>query len=179
MLLPPVLSRKVVMDRVIRFLDRITIGFARAVALLVIPMVLLVFANALLRYVFGYGSVWLYESVIYCFVLVMAGLAGWTLTTNEHVRVDILYAAMPPRIQGLIDLVGAVALMGPFLWLMWDRSLPYVQRAWKIREGSMEISGIPYVWLLKSALLIFVLVLAVAGLSFMLRALQKLIGARG
>lgn len=166
------------MDTVIRLLDRITIGFARLVALLVIPMVLLVFANALLRYVFGYGSVWLYESVIYCFVLVMGGLAGWTLTTNEHVRVDIVYAALPPRWQGVIDLCGAILLMGPFLWLMWDRSLPYVLRSWAMREGSMEISGIPYVWLLKTALLIFVVVLAVAGVSFVLKALQKLLGGR-
>jgi TRAP-type mannitol/chloroaromatic compound transport system permease small subunit len=141
-------------------------------------MILLVFANALLRYVFGFGSVWLYESVIYCFVLVMAGLAGWTLISNEHVRVDILYAALSARWQGVIDLVGAVVLMAPFLWLMWDRSLPYVQRSWAMREGSMEISGIPYVWLLKTALLIFVVVLAIAGLSFVLRALQKLIGGR-
>ena len=167
-----------IIDRITVLLDRITIGFAKLVAVLVIPMILLVFANALLRYVFGYGSVWLYESVIYCFVLVMAGLAGWTLITNEHVRVDILYAALPPRWQGVIDLVGAVVLMGPFLWLMWDRSLPYVQRAWKIREGSMEISGIPYVWLLKTALLIFVIVLALAGLSFVLRAVQKVAGSR-
>ncbi len=166
------------MDPVIRLLDRITIGFAKLVAVLVIPMILLVFANALLRYVFGYGSVWLYESVIYCFVLVMAGLAGWTLITNEHVRVDILYAALSARWQGVVDLVGAVVLMGPFLWLMWDRSLPYVQRSWKIREGSMEISGIPYVWLLKTALLVFVAVLALAGLSFALRAIQKVTGTR-
>lgn len=167
------------MEPVIRFLDRITSSFAKLVALLVIPMVLLVFANALLRYVFGFGSVWLYEAVIYCFVLVMAGLAGWTLTTNEHVRVDIVYAAMPPRVQGLIDLLGAVLLMGPFLWLMWDRSLPYVSRSWKMREGSMEISGIPYVWLLKTSLLIFVAVLAIAGLSFVLRAAMKITRGRG
>ncbi|MFU8865712.1 MAG: TRAP transporter small permease subunit [Rhodobacterales bacterium] len=166
------------MEPVIRFLDRVTISFAKLVALLIIPMVLLVFANALLRYVFGFGSVWLYEAVIYCFVLVMAGLAGWTLTANEHVRVDIVYAAMPPRVQGLIDLLGAVLLMGPFLWLMWDRSLPYVSRSWKMREGSMEISGIPYVWLLKTSLLIFVAVLAIAGLSFVLRAVMKLTGAK-
>lgn len=167
------------MQPVIRFLDRVTISFAKLVALLVIPMVLLVFANALLRYVFGFGSVWLYEAVIYCFVLVMAGLAGWTLTTNEHVRVDIVYAAMPPRVQGLIDLLGAILLMGPFLWLMWDRSLPYVSRSWKMREGSMEISGIPYVWLLKTSLLIFVVVLAIAGLSFILRAMMKITGGKG
>jgi len=166
------------MEPVIRFLDRVTISFAKLVALLIIPMVLLVFANALLRYVFGFGSVWLYEAVIYCFVLVMAGLAGWTLTTNEHVRVDIVYAAMPPRVQGLIDLLGAVLLMGPFLWLMWDRSLPYVSRSWKMREGSMEISGIPYVWLLKTSLLIFVAVLAIGGLSFVLRAVMKLTGGK-
>ena len=145
-------------------------------SLAIIPMLLIVFANAILRYVFGYGSVWLYESVLYCFVIVMAGSAGWTLVRDEHVRVDILYAAAPRRWQGLVDTLGVVFLLVPFLWIMWDRTLPYVSRAWAIRERSMEISGLPFLWLLKTMMLVFVALLAIAGLAFLIKAVQRLSG---
>lgn len=156
--------------------SRIATWAGKLAALAIIPMILLVFANAVLRYVFGYGSVWLYEAVIYCFVIVMAGTAGWTMVRNEHVRVDILYAAARPRRQSLIDVLGCLFLLVPFLWIMWDRTLPYVGRAWAIRERSMEISGLPFLWLLKTMMLVFVVLLAIAGIAFFLRALLRMTG---
>lgn len=156
--------------------SRIATWAGKLAALAIIPMILLVFANAILRYVFGYGSVWLYEAVIYCFVVVMAGAAGWTMVRDEHVRVDILYAAARPRRQGLIDVLGCLFLLAPFLWIMWDRTLPYVGRAWATREGSMEISGLPFLWLLKTMMLVFVVLLAFAGIAFFLRALLRMSG---
>lgn len=143
-------------------------------SLAIIPMALLVLANAVLRYVFGYGSVWLYEAVIYCFVIVMAGAAGWTMVRNEHVRVDILYAAARPKRQGLIDVFGCLFLLAPFLWIMWDRALPYVGRSWAIGERSMEISGLPFMWLLKTMMLVFIILLAISGIAFFLQALRRM-----
>ena len=126
-------------------LDRITVLVGKTLACLMLPLVLLVFANAILRYVFGLGHVWLFESIVYCFGILAVGLAGWAMKENEHVRVDIFYTMMSRRKKAVIDILGMALFVTPFLWLMWDRSLPYVQRSWKTREGSMEISGIPYV----------------------------------
>ncbi|WP_436638749.1 TRAP transporter small permease subunit [Microbaculum sp. FT89] len=164
------------MSFVISIASRIAIWSGKLAALAIIPLLLLVFANAVLRYVFGYGSVWLYEAVLYCFVIVMAGVAGWTMVRDEHVRVDILYAAARPRRQGLIDVLGCLLLLVPFLWVMWDRTLPYVGRAWAIGERSMEISGLPFLWLLKTMMLVFIALLAIAGLAFFLRAVVRLSG---
>jgi len=156
------------------FIDRITVGIGKALAVLMLPLVLLVFANAILRYVFGIGHVWLFEAVGYCFAILAIGLAGWALKENEHVRVDVFYAAMSRRKRALIDVLGTCLLLFPFLWLMWDRSLPYVQRSWRSRETSMEISGIPYVWLLKTCLLAFCVLLGFAAVAFLLRAVHDL-----
>lgn len=157
------------------FIDRINVLVGKTLACLMIPLVLLVFANAVLRYVFGLGHVWLFEAVGYCFAILAVGLAGWALKENEHVRVDIFYSMMSRRMKALIDILGTALFILPFLWLMWDRSLPYVQRSWKTREGSMEISGIPYVWLLKTCLLLFCAVLGLAAVAFVLRAVHDLI----
>ena len=162
------------MEGVIRVIDGVTAALGRVLALALLPLLALVFANVVLRYVFGVGSLWMQEAVIYCFVILMTGLSGWALQTGEHVRVDILYSALSPRWQGVIDLGGTLLLMGPFLWVMWERALPYVQRSWRMGERSIETSGIPLVWLLKTMLLVFVLVTALAALSFALRAALKI-----
>ena len=44
-------------------IDRITVLVGKVLACLMLPLVLLVFANAILRYVFGLGHVWLFEAV--------------------------------------------------------------------------------------------------------------------
>ena len=156
-------------------IDRITIIIGKVLACLILPLVLFVFANAVLRYVFGIGHVWLFEIVGYCFAILAVGLAGWALKENEHVRVDILYAMLSKRGKAVIDILGTVFLLIPFLWLMWDRSLPYVQRSWKTRETSMEISGIPYVWMLKTSLLLFCVLLGLAAIAFLIRAANDLL----
>lgn len=155
-------------------IDLITVGIGKLLAVLMLPMVILVFANAMLRYVFGVGHVWLSEAIGYCFAILAVGLAGWALKENEHVRVDILYTSVSRRKRALIDILGTLLLLFPFLWLMWDRSLPYVQRSWRSRETSMEISGIPYVWLLKTCLLAFCVLLGLAAVAFLLRSIHKL-----
>lgn len=157
------------------FIDRITVLMGKILSCLILPLVLFVFANAMARYVFGIGHVWLFEAVGYCFAIVAVGLAGWAMKENEHVRVDIFYSMMSPRKKAVIDILGTIFLLAPFLWLMWDRSLPYVQRSWKMREGSVEISGIPYVYLLKTSLLGFCVLLGLATVAFLLRRLNVLI----
>lgn len=163
------------MNTIADVIDRITVVAGKALSCLMLPLVLFVFANAVLRYVFGIGHVWLFEAVGYCFAILAVGLAGWALKENEHVRVDILYAMLSRRGKAVIDIFGTLFLLGPFVWLMWDRSLPYVQRSWKTRETSMEISGIPYVWLLKTCLLAFCVLLGLAAISFLIRAINVLI----
>lgn len=160
----------------IRLIDTVTAVIGKVFALACLPLVLLVFANSLARYIFGTGSILAYEAVSYLFVIMMCGLAGWALLTDEHVRVDILYQGMSRRGRAWVDLLGCVFLLFPFLWLMWDRALPYVQRSWRIREGSIEVSGLPYVWLLKTCLLMFVVLTALAGLSLALKSLLRILG---
>ncbi|MCE8539505.1 TRAP transporter small permease subunit [Ruegeria pomeroyi] len=156
-------------------IDRITVLTGKILACLILPLMLLVFVNAMARYAFGTGHVWLFEAVGYCFAIVAVGLAGWALKEDEHVRVDIFYSIMSRRKKAVIDILGTLLLLVPFLWLMWDRSLPYVQRSWKMREGSVEMSGIPFVYLLKTCMLAFCVLLGFATFAFLLRRLHVLI----
>jgi TRAP-type mannitol/chloroaromatic compound transport system permease small subunit len=53
-------------------------------------------------------------------------------------------------------------------------SLPYVARSWAILERSRETSGLPLVFLLKTLIPLFALLLALQGIAQAIRALVTL-----
>ncbi|MFC3613425.1 TRAP transporter small permease subunit [Lutimaribacter marinistellae] len=160
------------LDKVISVIDRITELFGKLISWLVLYMVLMTFANVVMRYVFGISIIALYESVLYAFAISMTALAGWALMRDQHVRVDIFYGAMRPRGRALVNIAGTVFLLAPMLWVLWSRSIPYVERSWKLRETSNEVAGLDYLYVLKTFMLVFVALLAFQAVSFLLKNLR-------
>ncbi len=138
-------------------------------------MVSVQFAVILMRFVFGAGSLWLQESMSYFHTALILFAAAWTLKDDGHVRVDVFYADAAPRTKALIDLVGAVALLMPFMIAVIWLSMPYVVRAWRTLEGSREMSGLPLVFLLKTAIPAFAALMLLQGASQALRGLRFLL----
>ena len=76
--------------------------------------------------------------------------AAWTLQQNGHVRVDVFYSNASPRTKALVDLLGSLLLLLPFVAVIAWFAIPYVARSWDNLERSREISGLPFVYLLKT-----------------------------
>lgn len=159
-------------------IDRLTASIGRGAAWCALFIVLVEVAVVLMRYVLGIGSIWLQESVIYGHAALFMLAAAWTLGVNRHVRVDIFYAAAPPRRKALIDLIGTLVFLFPFcLALLW-LSLPYVGRSFAILERSREASGLPLVFVLKALIPLFAGLLALQGIAQLIRAALVLAGDR-
>jgi TRAP-type mannitol/chloroaromatic compound transport system permease small subunit len=151
-------------------IDRLIAAIGRAVMWLALAVVLLQFAVVVLRYAFGIGSIWLSESVIYAHAALFMLAAAWTLQANGHVRVDVFYAEASPRAKALVDLLGALLLLLPFMAVIAWFALPYVARSWSILERSRETSGLPLVYLLKTLIPAFALLMALQGAAQAIRA---------
>jgi TRAP-type mannitol/chloroaromatic compound transport system permease small subunit len=162
-------------DPVIAVLEGVTRFFGRMVSWLVLYMVVVTFANVVLRYMYGISNVRMVETVSYAFAIVLATTAGYTFLYNEHVRIDIVYRRFSARGRALIDLAGTALFLLPLLWIVWTRGIPFVQRAWRLREGSSDMAGLPYLYILKTVILVFVVVLGIQTLAFVLRALRTVI----
>lgn len=164
------------MTRLARLIDRINDRIGRAVAWLALVMVLVQFVIVVQRYVFGIGSIWMQESMVYMHATLFMLAAGYTLLHNGHVRVDIFYREASPRRKALTDLAGALFFLLPMCaataWLAW----PYVANSWAIFEGSKETSGIHAVFLLKSVILAFAVLVALQGISLAIHAVRVLKG---
>jgi TRAP-type mannitol/chloroaromatic compound transport system permease small subunit len=151
-------------------IDRAIAAIGRAATWLCLFIVLVEFAVVVLRYALGVGSIQLQESVLYAHAALFMLAAAWTLQVDGHVRVDIFYGQAKPRTRALVDLVGAVVFLMPFAIVLAVLSLPYVERSWAILERSRETSGLPFVYLLKTLIPIFAVLIGLQGVSQAIRA---------
>jgi len=159
-------------------IDRLNATIGRGVAWLAIAVVLLQFALVVARYLFGLGSVWLSETVVYAHATLFMLAAAWTLQAGGHVRVDIFYADASARAKGLVDLIGALLLLLPFMLVLLCLSAPYATRSWAILEHSQETSGLPIVFLLKTLIPLFAILMALQGIAQAIHAATALSRAR-
>jgi TRAP-type mannitol/chloroaromatic compound transport system permease small subunit len=93
------------------------------------------------------------------------------------VRVDIFYAEASPRSRAVVDLLGAIVLLLPFCCVLAWFALPYVGRSWAILERSREASGLPLVFLLKTLIPVFAVLLGLQGIAQAIRAALVLTSA--
>jgi TRAP-type mannitol/chloroaromatic compound transport system permease small subunit len=159
-----------VLDRLAQRIDRFNTAIGRAAAWCCLYVVLAEFAIVVMRYAFGLGSIRLQESVLYAHAGVFTLAAAWTLQAGGHVRVDIFYAQAMPRTRAVIDLVGALVFLLPFAAVLAVFSLRYTGRSWAIFEGSRETSGLPFVYLLKTLIPLFAVLLGLQGVAQAIRA---------
>jgi TRAP-type mannitol/chloroaromatic compound transport system permease small subunit len=155
-------------------IDRLNAAVGRAASWLCLFMVLVQFAVVLMRYVLGIGSIWVSESILYAHASLFMLAAAWTLKEGGHVRVDVFYAEATSRTKALVDLVGALALLIPFALAIALLAGPYVGRSWAILERSRETSGLPFVYLLKTLIPLFAMLLALQGVAQAIRAVYVL-----
>ena len=60
------------------------------------------------------------------------------------------------------------------MFVVWTWGLPYVQRAWSFYEASQNIGGMPGLFVLKSFILVFAVLLALQGIAMIARAILVL-----
>lgn len=161
-------------NRTRNWINRIT-EFAGSIAVVaVVALVVSQFSVVLLRYFFSTGSIELQEIVVYFHAIIFMLGVGITLMKNEHVRLDIIYTRLKPRAQAMINLAGTTLLLIPFALTVAVTGFEYVSRSWASLESSVEVSGLNYVYLLKTVILIFTILLLLQALNWILDALRVL-----
>lgn len=165
-----------VLYQLARLVDALNAQIGRWVAWLAVVMVLVQFLVVLLRYVYGLGFIWMQESIMYMHALLFMVGAGYTFLMDDHVRVDVFYREMRPRRKALVDLLGCLIFLIPFCALIWIVSWPYVANSWAVFEGSKETSGLPTIYLLKSVILVFAVLMTLQALAVCARAILTLAG---
>ena len=163
---------------VVNFFEKSNKVIGEYISWFIIFMVIIQLTIVMARYIFGIGFLKLQELLIYLHGLSFTLAAGYTLLNDEHVRVDLIYRASSNMYKSIINILGSLFFLIPFCLITYSTSLPYVQRSWKIFEGSPETSGLNAVFLLKTALIIFPLLLLIQAVSIIYRNIKKIIESK-
>lgn len=159
------------MGTVVAVADATSRYVGRVVAWMTLGTVLVCFATVYLRYAMGVSYIWLQEVYIWQHVAVIVLGAGYTMMTGGFVRVDILYSKWPARRRATMDMLMSILLLFPFLAVFGWYSWIFVANSFAADEGSMNPGGLPDLWLLKGTLLVFVVLIALQGVSLVARGL--------
>ena len=161
---------------ILTLIDDISYGVGEvikwALPLLVLSTAFGVFALS----IFGISWTKLFESAAYFHASVIMLGAAATLLAGQHVRVDVFQVTMGQRARAMVDFIGFYLLLTPVcLIILWD-SQSFINFAWRIFEGSNEADGIRGVFLLKTLIPVFAVMMMAQALSIALRAAMCLHG---
>ena len=75
-----------------------------------------------------------------------------------------------------VNLLGAIFLLYPTCIFIFIICLPYVSSSWAILESSIEGNGLPFIYLLKTLMVIMPVTLGLQGVAEMLGSILVLLG---
>ncbi|MCS3505320.1 MULTISPECIES: TRAP transporter small permease subunit [Achromobacter] len=157
------------MLRLVRLIDRVSTFVGKTFAWLIVVLTLHVCWEVAARYLLNKPSAWAFDMqmMYYGILFMMAG--AYTLAKNGHVRGDILYGFLPPRVQGGLDLILYLVFFFPgviaLVWAGWY----YASYSIAIGEHSSLMANGPPIYPFKAFIPIAGAVLLLQGVAEVLR----------
>jgi TRAP-type mannitol/chloroaromatic compound transport system permease small subunit len=161
-------------ERLIRLIETVTRSIGGAARWFALGLVVVTALIVVQRYVFGFASTKLQESVIYMHALLFLLASASALLSGGHVRVDVFYSKASDKAKAWIDLFGTYLALIPMSALILWSSTGYMASAWRILERSRESDGLPFVFLLKTAIPLFAILMIIQGVAMAARAAMTL-----
>ena len=138
-------------------------------------LVLLVFCDALARYLFSASSAWTTDLEWHVFALIFLFGAAYALQEDQHVRVDVWYGKWTARRQAWVDLIGILCLLLPWCIIVIYTGFRYAETSFAIGEGSPDPGGLPARWIIKGAIGVGFVLLLLQAVASAFRALGTLL----
>ncbi len=160
-----------------RGIDTINEWVGRGVAWVSLGLVLVVFGDVVMRYLFNISFVFTQELEWHLFAFVFLIGAGYTLLKDGHVRVDIIYQRLSGKGRAWINLVGVLIFLIPGCLLVILTSWNFAQNSYAMMEGSPDPGGIPYRYVVKGLIPVGFGLLLLQGLSLGIHSLLQILGA--
>lgn len=161
---------------IIRSISALNRLIGHTFAWLSLAMVLICFTVVVQRYAMGFTILWMQDLYVWLNGAMFTAVAGFALLRDDHVRVDIFYRPATIRTKAIVDLVGVFIFLLPFCWVVYAYSWNYTARSWRLSEGSANVGGMPGLYILKTFILVFVVVVALQGIAMALRSILVLRG---
>ena len=127
--------------------------------------------EVVMAYVFNAPTLWNFDFSLqmYGAIFMMAG--AYTLSTEAHVRGDVIYRLFPTKVQAWIDLVLYFIFFFPGVIALGFYGYEYAAKAWMIKETSWNSPAQIQIYMAKSLIPLSGALLTVQGVSEVFRAI--------
>ncbi|HUU71470.1 MAG TPA: TRAP transporter small permease subunit [Burkholderiales bacterium] len=142
---------------------------------LILVMTIVSALNATSRKLFSASSNAFLEIQWYLFAAVFLLAAGYTLLSNEHVRVDIVNTRLPSRLRLWVELLCTALFLLPFALLVLYYGWPYFMLSFSSSEWSLNAGGL-ILWPVKLLIPAGFLLLFLQGVSQLIKLAAALSG---
>lgn len=157
-----------------RVVDPAIRWFGSAISWFWIALMLVIVINVAMKNFFGDGRIEFEEIQWHIYsALFMLGLS-YTLTVDDHVRVDILYGSFSTRTKAWVDFFGIILFLLPFCGILIYYGIPFIVDSYNTAERSSAPAGLANRWMIKAMLVVGIALLAIAALSRMSRIIALL-----
>jgi TRAP-type mannitol/chloroaromatic compound transport system permease small subunit len=152
---------------VLHRIDGISTWVGKAVAWLIMILMMVVCVEVFKRYILNAPTAWIFDldNMLYGTLFMLCG--AYTLAQNAHVRGDFLYSSMRPRMQASLDIVLYVVFFIPGIAALIYSGYVFAGESWLINEHSNVTANGPPVYQFKA-------VIPLAGALVMLQGFAEI-----
>tara|TARA_B100000085_G_scaffold45535_1_gene38760 strand:+ start:88 stop:429 length:342 start_codon:yes stop_codon:yes gene_type:complete len=83
------------------------------------------------------------------------------LKEDTHVRIDVISNKLTKKTRDIIEVVGCLVFIIPFCIFVMYESTSMIMSSWIIMESSSEPGGLPLIYILKSSIYFFAMLLLI------------------
>ncbi len=158
------------MAKSITNIDKFSKWIGNIVCWILMPLIFAMTYEVLARKLFLAPTIWAYDISRFLYgALFMLG-AGYALSRGVHIRADFLYRNFKTKNQGLIDFWLYLLFYFPGLIVFLYMTIGFVGESIQRGERGMDTTWMPYMWPIKTCLLIGIIFLLIQGVSELLKS---------
>jgi TRAP-type C4-dicarboxylate transport system permease small subunit len=105
-------------------------------------MIILIFSQIIMRYIFNYSIVWSEELARYLFVWLIYLGASLGIKNDSHLKVDVVYMIVPKKLHKYIQLFSNIIFLG-FTLVIFRQGIPLVYDMLFVRNQLTPALQIP------------------------------------
>jgi TRAP-type mannitol/chloroaromatic compound transport system permease small subunit len=151
-------------------IDKFSKRVGSVVCWILMPLIFAMTYEVLARKLFLAPTIWAYDISRFLYgALFMLG-AGYALSKGVHIRADFLYRNFKIKNQGLIDFWLYLLFYFPGLIVFFYMTFGFVVESIQRGERGMDTTWMPYMWPIKTCLLIGIIFLLIQGFSELLKS---------
>ena len=163
------------MYRVLAFIDRISFIFGMIAVVLFVGLVIDMVYEVVSRRVFAAPTLWAFDIAYMSNGAIFLLAAGFTLLSNEHIRIDFLSTRMPRKYQDAAN-VFAYLLLFWFLWYACEGAIVEFIAAYQTGELEPTSPWAPVIWPFYLAIMLGVCVFFLQAIAQCVKHILSILG---